>query len=885
MRPVLCGLAAALVVVHASIAAAQQGRVVVSGAAQSVVGSPERVAGEHLIDPDFGVSWIQPGVKFGSFEMELREARRGDRLHLGRNYAALRDLKAGGFSWTFEAGDAYFTRGINQYGFSNITTPALTFNGGAITLVSRRSTVNVMGGKATAWRNIFGNDPDTMEQTLGVLRASYHASDRLDLVTRISRFRTSDLREFSFSIADSDQVAGGARYQVSPAVHLIGDASFVRYRRVDSNTQVPDGSFLAGTNVLLPRGWIQFNIARFSPGDFPALNDPLHDRESAFLAAEYDIWSRVRMFGGVDAIKTNIEPDLTNLPSRDLPRNTGTRAFGGVQFRLAGPSMLTIRIEEGDRVAKSLRVGRTTESDTGVRSAEWQSLFGRYTAYGRYARRQYVDSSGIASQYTQDDVTGQLFVKLSQEVQVFGTGGVTRYITSAGAGTSYVQMGGGGQYQLAGRNLWLRGETTLSRNVDLLTRDFVPRRSFTFGFNGQLAQDTTFSVTLTADRMPLLFGIGSPWTTRSMVRVTRMFSTGAARVTAAPGFTAAARSRGTGTIIGRVYTDWNGSATQDPDEEPLENIPVKITGSGSVTTRRDGEYAFLDVPTGPQQVGLDKAAVPIDFDPPAISAVDIELDRGSTRSVSFGLIPLGTVRGRVIRDANGNGKVDPGEEPINGAVLVLDRGSRSEEMRRGVYRFDSIRSGDHVVSLVKESLPEGAVIIGATDVPLALKRNQLTVDVDFLVTIEKRPETRKVFPSRSGAPGPSAARGRTEAPAPPRTPAGPSSAPPPPSAAARPAVPSPGPSARATAAPSDAPRYAVQVAALNDPLRARVMAETLSAAGFPAYVVPPGPSDPDGPYRVRVGRYRTRQAASGAAATLQKLRGEKLWVINEPPTP
>jgi cell division septation protein DedD len=76
----------------------------------------------------------------------------------------------------------------------------------------------------------------------------------------------------------------------------------------------------------------------------------------------------------------------------------------------------------------------------------------------------------------------------------------------------------------------------------------------------------------------------------------------------------------------------------------------------------------------------------------------------------------------------------------------------------------------------------------------------------------------------------------------------------------------------------------VQVAALNDPLRARVLADTLSAAGFPAYVVSPRPSDPDGPYRVRVGRYRTRQAASGAAATLQKLRGEKFWVISEPPT-
>jgi hypothetical protein len=44
-------------------------------------------------------------------------------------------------------------------------------------------------------------------------------------------------------------------------------------------------------------------------------------------------------------------------------------------------------------------------------------------------------------------------------VQVFGNGGVTRYITTAGEGSTYVQMGGGGQYQLpwpeplaAGRN-------------------------------------------------------------------------------------------------------------------------------------------------------------------------------------------------------------------------------------------------------------------------------------------------------------------------------------------------------------------------------------------------------------------------------------------------
>jgi hypothetical protein len=254
-----------------------------------------------------------------------------------------------------------------------------------------------MAGKATAWRNIFGTDPDTLEQTLGILRASYRPTDRLDLVTRLSRFRTSDLREFSFTIADSDQVAGGARFQVTPAVHLIGGRGV---RPVPACGLQHAGArwFVPGRHERAPAARLDSVQRRaLLSRRLPAMNDPLHDRESAFVAAEYDVWSSVRVFGGVDAIKTNIDPDLTTSPSRDLPRSAGTRAFGGLQFRLGGPSMLTIRIEEGDRVTKPVRLGRTTESDTGVRSAEWQSLVGRYTAYGRYARRQHVDNSGFAA--------------------------------------------------------------------------------------------------------------------------------------------------------------------------------------------------------------------------------------------------------------------------------------------------------------------------------------------------------------------------------------------------------------------------------------------------------------------------------------------------------
>jgi hypothetical protein len=55
----------------------------------------------------------------------------------------------------------------------------------------------------------------------------------------------------------------------------------------------------------------------------------------------------------------------------------------------------------------------------------------------------------------------------------------------------------------------------------------------------------------------------------------------------------------------------------------------------------------------------------------------------------------------------------------------------------------------------------------------------------------------------------------------------------------------------------------------------------LIAAGYPAYLVAPASDDPDGPYRVRIGRYHSRTAAAAAVSKLQRARGEKLWVISE----
>ena len=255
--------------------------------------------------------------------------------------------------------------------------------------------------------------------------------------------------------------------------------------------------------------------------------------------------------------------------------------------------------------------------------------------------------------------------------------------------------------------------------------------------------------------------------------------------------------------------------------------------------------------------------------PPTSPRVQLEISRGDTRRIAFGLIPLGAIEGRVTRDANKNGKADPEEEPVDGAVIILDGGARSEQVRKGRYRFDAVRSGEHTVKLLIESLPDGSAIAGSAEVKAALVRDHLLADVPFTVSIEKRPEIRKVFPPKGGT----AAAGRPDAAAPParRAPAV--------GAPARSTAPPP---ARRAVAPPPATgqaAFAVQIAALSDLDNARAMVLSLSASGWPAYLVEP--ADGDSLYRVRVGTYDTRADAQKMAVDLERVLGMKLWLIRE----
>ena len=246
---------------------------------------------------------------------------------------------------------------------------------------------------------------------------------------------------------------------------------------------------------------------------------------------------------------------------------------------------------------------------------------------------------------------------------------------------------------------------------------------------------------------------------------------------------------------------------------------------------------------------------------PKRTDIMLELSRGESRRVAFGLLPLGGIQGRIFEDSNRNGTLDAGEPPLDGAVVVLDGGQRSELARKGQFRFEAVRAGNHRLQLLQESLPEGAAIVGEADRALSIAKATPTFETTYLVTIEKRPELRKVFPPKGG--GGNSATPPTRA----------SGAAPRPSRLA----PRVAPRASRLAPPASTSDFTIQVAALTAADAAREIAADLKHGGFDAYIVEPA-ANADGLYRVRVGTYMTRAAAQRVVTRLERELGLKLWV-------
>ncbi|MGE5815946.1 MAG: SPOR domain-containing protein, partial [Acidobacteriota bacterium] len=746
----------------ATTAAAQQGSVQVSASTQIVRASDQRLAGQQPFEPDLGLTLYQPAFRLGNLFADLHVVRRNDGVRLGTTALGLRDFKAGGVTWSAIGGDSSFLPSLSAYAFTNLFAPQVTFAGGNVSGFSSRASVTFSVGRVTALRNIFGTDPQAVDQNVAQFQAKVRSTPRVEWLAHGSRVRSGNTYPYTSYTDASADAGGGVRVRPIPTFELTGDAGLSSFQRHGSSAHERSVTALVGGKWALSRGWLEVNAQRFSPGYFAVINTPYIDRAGGFVAGELEVAAPLRVFGGAEAYRTNLDPIDAAAATVAMPRGLAERAFAGARLHIGGRNFLTLRTEQGDRSAKpSGRFGTAYDSDTGVTTAEFQASVRDLSAFARYERRENLDRANGAGTYTQQTASTQIFGQVTRGFQVFGSAMFIDQARQEG-GQTFWQGGGGLQVQVPRRQLWARAEGLLSRTDEWGADVDLPHELYTFGLTGQLTAQTSIAIDVMLDRAPQLTSPSSPWLTRSMIRLTRRIPTGTARVPSSTG--TAVRRRGTARIFGVAFADWNGNGLMDPGEEPIAGVPFlysDIGGAGAaagtagvpVSSGSDGEFAFVNVPEGRARVGLDLAALPVDFDPPEPSMRDTEA-RGKPRDkLAFGLVPLGSISGAVRQDSDNDGVTGAADAPVEGAGLVLDDGARSEQTREGQFRFDAVRAGVHTVKLLPESLPEGLSMTGAAQVDLVLDRAQLHRDVAFLVKVEKRPEIRKVFPPKVVAKG------------------------------------------------------------------------------------------------------------------------------------
>jgi len=168
--------------------------------------------------------------------------------------------------------------------------------------------------------------------------------------------------------------------------------------------------------------------------------------------------------------------------------------------------------------------------------------------------------------------------------------------------------------------------------------------------------------------------------------------------------------RAVGTIQGTVFSDDNDNEVQDGTEQGIADVTVALLQNSSTisttTTASDGSYSF-----GPLFLG-DYTVRETDLEGYASTTpneVNVSLtSAGQETTVDFGDRGVGTIRGTVFDDMNGDGTMDAGEPGIEGVTvgLVQDSStiSTTTTANDGTYSFAPLFLGEYAV---QETDPEG----------------------------------------------------------------------------------------------------------------------------------------------------------------------------------
>jgi hypothetical protein len=160
-------------------------------------------------------------------------------------------------------------------------------------------------------------------------------------------------------------------------------------------------------------------------------------------------------------------------------------------------------------------------------------------------------------------------------------------------------------------------------------------------------------------------------------------------------------------VYGRVYQDVNLNGRFDPGvDQPQANARVRVDGNRYVVSDGDGYFRVDSVARGDHSVYLDLLSVRADMTLLDDTQQQITIEGSRDVLVDFRVVRTGRISGLVWFDANENGLLDDGEQPLADVRVVTGSGRDTLTNDKGYFMIGDLPPGEHILLLDEKTIPE-----------------------------------------------------------------------------------------------------------------------------------------------------------------------------------
>jgi SdrD B-like domain len=652
---------------------------------------------------------------------------------LGRGFFSLRGFRLSDSTLDGLVGDTT-TRLTNlPEKFSNAAYPDVYLRGLQTDLFSGWGEGHVFGGKVARLNGLLGEIYAPTDESFYGFRGNFRPIPSLLLGTGFIRTQ-DEVDNADRPVTQSNNLfLVDSEWEFYKRMKLVGEFSRSDYRGEPGVETQSDYALRIGPILTTEKIKFESNFRRIGTF-YRSVNEAtqaVKDQQGFFSLAEYRPWKELTLFGNADLFHDNV----ANIPDRNTTDTQ--RGMLGVSFFSAKYPSFYLTFDVTDRKSRSdFPFPQKNLTSTVLSEVRYQ--YGDLNPYARYRRAEFKDDITPVNEYIQNVITLGLRKDLKPGSIAYVEGELDQKEFQVNGKDTRISGKIGLIYYYSQKfSCW--GEVTYSR---LQENSEIARRNLIEGFLGfnyqlpwgiQLYGDFRYdkNLNLSTDELKAQ---GYQIT----IRVIKRFKWGSPEKIA--GLRPEVETKGTGVVEGVVFNDINRNGVQDKGEEGIKDVTIRLEDGSTVKTDEKGYYQFGRVEAGSHLVTLDGRRIPADYSMICPEKVKVDVKFRKTVQVHFQLIAAGRIEGRIINDANGNGKFDPDEKGIPDVLVLLEPGGNNAYTDEdGKFTFENVIPGEYTLKLDPATLPEDAVLTSPAELKSQLPVGAEIKDMNFLIHVKPRP--------------------------------------------------------------------------------------------------------------------------------------------------